>query len=46
MKRRLVRCCRKLLCRWPGHYDTFKLAAHPQHAQNRFSRREIDKAKD
>ena len=40
MKRRLVRCCRKLLGRRPGHYDTLKLAAHPQHTQNRFGRRD------
>jgi hypothetical protein len=36
MKRRPVRCCRKLFGRRPGHYGIPKLGAYPQRTQNRF----------
>lgn len=46
MKRWLVRCCRKLLGRWLGHYGISMLATHPQRTQTGFSRHEYRKAKD
>lgn len=45
MKRRLVRCCRKLLGRWLGHYGISMLATHPQCTQTGFSRHEYRKGK-
>jgi hypothetical protein len=45
MKRRLVRCCRKLLGRWLGHYGISMLATHPQRTQTDFSRHEYRKGK-